>query len=422
VESTELNISQSSELTWVDRTAKAWVIRACEKIQDGHLSISDANETLTFGEPRATASLKAHIDVKDPRAYKAFIIKGTVGAGEAFMEGAWTSPDLLAVVRIMVRNIHWLSRFNARRPWVYRMLMALILKLSANSRSGSKKNIAAHYDLGNDFFSLFLDPTLMYSSAIYPNQKATLEHASQFKLETICRKLALCKHDHLLEIGTGWGGMAIYAAQHYGCRVTTTTISEQQYAYAVEAVKRAGLTERVTVLKKDYRDLDGTYDKLVSIEMIEAVGYEYYKSYFNTCSRLLAPKGLMLIQAITIPDNRFHAARKSVDFIKRYIFPGGCLPSNEVMARCVARYTDMQVVDLHDITEHYAQTLSEWHHRFKVRLADVHRLGFDTTFCRMWEYYLRYCEGGFIERVIGTSQWLLAKPGYRTARLPCRFY
>jgi cyclopropane-fatty-acyl-phospholipid synthase len=267
-----------------------------------------------------------------------------------------------------------------------------------------------HYDLGNDFFKLFLDPTMMYSSAVFPNQETSLDEASLYKLDLICQKLQLSDKDHLMEIGTGWGGMAIYAAKHYGCRVTTTTISEEQYNYACAAVKREGLEDKITLLLKDYRDLDGDYDKLVSIEMIEAVGHEYYDSYFQKCSELLKPDGLMLIQAITILDQRYKHAKNNVDFIQRYIFPGGCLPSNEVISKSVANKTDLHIVDLHDIGMDYARTLAEWRKRFNGSADQVDSMGFDDVFYRMWEFYLCYCEGGFTERAISAAQFLFAKP------------
>jgi cyclopropane-fatty-acyl-phospholipid synthase len=295
--------------------------------------------------------------------------------------------------------------------------MKVALKLAhfanRNTLSGSKKNISAHYDLGNEFFQLFLDPSMMYSSAVFPTPEADLATAAEHKLELICQQLELKDSDHLIEIGTGWGGMAIYAARHYGCRVTTTTISQEQYEHAREAVVKAGLEDRITLLCDDYRDLTGKFDKLVSIEMIEAVGHEFYESYFSTCSRLLKDNGKMVIQAITIPDQRYDHARQSVDFIKRYIFPGGCLPSIGVITDNLARHTDLHIVGMKDITLDYALTLEAWHHVFLEQLDKVMDMGFDERFIRMWRFYLSYCEGGFRERIIGTFQIAMAKPGYR---------
>ncbi|HSW51639.1 MAG TPA: cyclopropane-fatty-acyl-phospholipid synthase family protein, partial [Sulfuricaulis sp.] len=285
--------------------------------------------------------------------------------------------------------------------------------MNRNSRTGSRRNIAAHYDLGNEFFRLMLDETLMYSSAVFERPDMTLAEAQRARLDRICRKLALGPRDHVLEIGTGWGGFALHAATHYGCRVTTTTISREQYALAQERIAQAGLSDRVTVLLEDYRDLRGEYDKLVSIEMIEAVGHEYYETFFARCSALLKPDGLMLLQAITIADQRYEAARKSVDFIQRYIFPGSCIPSVSVMAQAVARATDMKLLHLEDIGPHYATTLRHWRERLYANADAVRQLDLSEEFLRMWEFYLCYCEGGFAERALGDVQLLLAKPQNR---------
>ena len=288
-----------------------------------------------------------------------------------------------------------------------------------NTLQGSRKNIAAHYDLGNEMFALFLDDTMMYSCAIFEHPQMSLQQASIEKLERVCRKLELQPGDHLLEIGTGWGGLALHAARHYGCRVTTTTISHEQYRMALQRVEQAGLGDRITVLCEDYRNLSGEYDKLVSIEMIEAVGHAYFDTYFEQCSRLLKSDGLMLLQSITIADQRYAAAKRSVDFIQRYIFPGGCLPSVAVLSDSVARNTDMRMLHLEDIGPHYATTLKRWRQRFMARLDSVRALGYPEEFIRMWEYYLCYCEGGFRERAIGTVQVLLGKPlNRREALLP----
>jgi len=282
--------------------------------------------------------------------------------------------------------------------------------LHRNSLSGSRKNIGAHYDLGNDMFEQFLDPTMMYSSGIFEHQAMTMEQASIAKLDRICQKLQLDENDHLLEIGTGWGGFAIYAAKNYGCKVTTTTISQQQFDYAEQRIKDEGLEDRITLLCEDYRNLSGQYDKLVSIEMIEAVGHAYYKNYFQHCSNLLKPEGMMLLQSITIADQRYQAASKEVDFIQRYIFPGGSLPSVNVIAKNVSDHTDMRFYHLEDIGAHYATTLANWRERFFSNIETIHKLGYSETFVRMWDFYLCYCEGGFRENSIGTIQLLLTKP------------
>ena len=407
------SISRDVQTTFWDRLAKKGVIKALNQIRVGRLVLEDNGEITEFGQSADEASVMAHIFVHQSASYRDILFGGTIGAAEAYMLGRWSSSNLLDVVRLMVLNLSMLNEMDRDRPFLSRLSTKILHKFNANTPSGSRKNISAHYDLGNEFFKLFLDPTMMYSAAIYPNDDSTLEQASLHKLDTICRKLRLNENDHLLEIGTGWGGLAIHAAKHYGCRVTTTTISQEQYNYAREAVEREGLQDKVTLLLKDYRDLTGSYNKLVSIEMIEAVGHEYYASYFSQCSKLLTDDGLMLIQAITIADQRYHRAKDSVDFIQRYIFPGGCLPSNEIIASCIRKFTDMHIVALHDIGIDYAKTLAEWRKRFHANIDQVKAQGFDDVFCRMWEYYLCYCEGGFSERAISTAQMVFAKPQAR---------
>ena len=406
-------VTKSRRSEWFNAVAKRVVFSMLKKLDVGHLTLDDEGQMYEFGEPKESASYHAHIQVHNKNAYRDIFLNSSIGSGEAYMKGWWSSSDLVGVIRLMVANLNVINRMDAKRPIWSRMGAKIAHKLNANSQRGSKKNISAHYDLGNDFFSLFLDPSMMYSAAIYPSSSASLEDASVNKLDRICQKLQLCADDHLLEIGTGWGGMAIHAAQHYGCHVTTTTISQEQYEFAKRRVEEAGLSDKVTLLLEDYRDLTGEYDKLVSIEMIEAVGHEYYDSYFSKCSELLRPHGVMVIQAITIADQRYDYARGSVDFIQRYIFPGGCLPSNQVIAHKIAQKTDMQIIGLEDITEHYAKTLADWRARFHNARREVLDMGFDDVFCRMWDFYLAYCEGGFKERAISTGQFVFAKPEHR---------
>lgn len=408
---TKLMVNNQSSL--IDKLAKKFVLSALERISVGHLILEDQGTVFNFGESRDVATLIAHVNVHHDAFYRDTFFNRTIGAGEGFMRNNWSSPDVVKFVQLMAKNLSVVSQIDKKKPIHKKLVNKTLHLLNANTLNGSKKNISAHYDLGNDFFELFLDPTMMYSSAIFPSKEATLEQASINKLKTICEKLQLSADDHLLEIGTGWGSLAIYAAQQYGCSVTTTTISREQYEYAKQGVVEAGLEDKITLLLKDYRDLQGQYDKLVSIEMIEAVGHEYYESYFTQCDKLLKHDGLMLIQAIIIPDQRYLSAKHSVDFIQRYIFPGGCLPSIEVMAACTSQKTDMQIIKLDDITEHYANTLLHWRESFLKNIDDVQSQNFDDVFCRMWEFYLAYCEGGFRERVIGAVQLLLAKPGYR---------
>lgn len=403
-----------SSLSRKQHIARDMLFKLLGNLNQGCLRIHEQGELYLFGQPVDMSDLIADIYVQDARLYADIIFGGSIGAGEAYMDGYWTTPNLTNVMRLFARNLDALDAMDAKQSVIGQYLLKVFHWFNRNTKEGSRKNISAHYDLGNDFFSLFLDQTMMYSAAIYPTPDATLAEASIYKLQRVCEKLQLNANDHLLEIGTGWGGMAIYAAQHYGCRVTTTTISREQRDCALARVAEAGLADRVTVLFDDYRDLTGQFTKLVSIEMIEAVGHEHYDQYFSTCSRLLASNGLMLLQAITIADQRYEMARRSVDFIQRYIFPGGSLPSVTVISDWVTRKTDMNVVHVEDIGEHYAQTLKHWRDGFDAQLDAVRAQGFDERFIRMWEFYLCYCEGGFIERSIGTAQVLLAKPQYRS--------
>jgi len=365
-----------------------------------------------FGQSQADATLNATITINDQSCYWDIINKGTLGAGESYMQGHWSADNLTLVVQLMVSNMDAINSLDKGQNIFQKMANLVVRFVSANSQLGSKRNISAHYDLGNDFFSLFLDPTMMYSAAIYEHAEQSLHDASINKLDTVCQKLQLTENDHLLEIGTGWGGLAIHAAQNYGCHVTTTTLSQEQFDLAEQKVKALGLEDKITLLMQDYRDLTGKYDKLVSIEMIEAVGHEFLPSYFKQCNDLLTDNGLMLIQAITISDQRYHWYRKSVDFIQKYIFPGGCLPSTEIISQHLSKHTDMQMVHLEYITKHYATTLKDWREAFFDQMDAVKAQGYPEEFVRMWEYYLCYCEGGFLARTIQTGQYVFAKPNY----------
>jgi len=395
-----------------DNFARRMLVRVLERLDHGSLTIHEGGITRHFGDSNASG-IHAVVNVHDARVYQQVLTGGVLGSGEAYMLGYWSSPSLVDVIRLFSVNMDAMDAMDAGASRLRKALLRVLHLFNGNSLSGSRRNIGAHYDLGNDFFSLFLDPSMMYSAAVYPSPQACLEEASRYKLDLLCRELELRPQDHLLEIGTGWGGLAVHAARDYGCRVTTTTISREQYEHALQRVAALGLEDRVTVLCEDYRKLDGSYDKLVSVEMVEAVGHEYYAEYFRRCSTLLKPGGKFVIQAITMADQRYLRARDSVDFIKRYIFPGGSLPSLEVLSRHVARDTDMQIVNLRDITDDYARTLADWRGRFLAALDKVREMGFDEVFERMWEFYLCYCEGGFRERIIATVQLTLAKPGYR---------
>ena len=395
------------------------VLRQLSQLKSGHLVITENGERLIFGD--SGAGLVGEVQIHDTSVWGMIASNGSIGAGEAFIHGYWSSPDLTKVIRVLVSNMDVLDAMEGGLARLGRPLIRGLHWINRNTRKGSQKNIAAHYDLGNDMFEQFLDPTMMYSAAQFLTADDTLEQAQLNKLQRICQKLDLKPADHLLEIGTGWGSMALYAAQHYGCRVTTTTLSKEQFAYTAQRVEALGLQDQVTVLLSDYRDLTGEYDKLVSIEMIEAVGHRFLPTYFKQCAQLLKPDGLMLLQAITIREQRFEQAKRSVDFIQRYIFPGGALPCVQNMLQIVSRDTDMNLLHMEDFGLHYARTLRLWHENFRRAHGRLAELGYDEYFLRLWEFYLCYCEGGFMERTIGTAQLLLAKPAAINPPLLGRF-
>ncbi|HEY2346225.1 MAG TPA: cyclopropane-fatty-acyl-phospholipid synthase family protein [Xanthomonadaceae bacterium] len=406
-----------------ERGLRAKLFADMGRLRGGTLVIHDALGSNVLGTADGDEPLHMHVTVQSPEFYRQVAMNGSVGAGEAYMDGHWQCSDLVALVRLLVRNRDLLDGMEGGLARLGGVAMRVWNRFRRNTRDGSRRNIAAHYDLGNALFKLFLDDELMYSSAIFadPDESLgtgslgaeSLDRASRHKLDRICRKLDLKPSDRVIEIGTGWGGFAMHAAKHYGCHVTTTTISAEQHALTLERVAAAGLTGRVTVLKQDYRDLAGRYDKLVSIEMIEAIGHQYLDTYFAQCAALLKPDGLALVQAITIEDSRYEQALRSVDFIKRHVFPGSFIPCVSAMLGASARSSDLRLFGLEDIGPSYALTLRHWRQRFLSRLDEVRALGYDERFVRMWEYYLCYCEGGFIERSIGTVQMLFAKPGNR---------
>lgn len=405
-------LKSKSRARWVATLAKSQVLKRLASLKVGQLTVIDGIENYVFGQASTQAPV-ATITILDSRFYGEIAFGGSIGAGEAYMLGYWQADSLTNVIRLMVLNQAVTDTLEGGYQWLSKPLLKLFHWLNSNSEAGSQKNIAAHYDLGNDLFKLFLDQSMMYSSAIFDTGATTLQAASARKLQVICDKLQLTAHDHVLEIGTGWGGFAIYAARHYGCRVTTTTISEQQYVLAKARIAAEGLQAQITLLKQDYRQLQGQYDKLVSIEMIEAVGHQYYDIYFSKVSQLLKPDGVALIQAITIADQRYDSAIRSVDFIQRYIFPGSNIPSNTAMLASMTRSSDLRLVDLQDIGLHYATTLRHWRENFFANIEAVRKLGYSEVFIRMWDFYLSYCEGGFAECALGDVHLLMAKPGYR---------
>jgi cyclopropane-fatty-acyl-phospholipid synthase len=397
------------------KLAKLLLLGQLRKIRDGRLRLIDSGKVETFGALTEAAPIDVTIRVHNPRFYSDVAFAGTLGSGEAYMNGYWQCDNLTGLVRLMVINRHLMNDVDSGWSRLSAPLFQLAHWVNRNHKSGSRRNIAAHYDLGNQFFELFLDETMAYSCGIFANAETTLLEASTAKFDAALSKLDLQPDQHLLEIGTGWGGLALHAARHYGCRVTTTTISREQYEFAKDRVARAGLGDRITLLLEDYRDLKGRYDALVSVEMIEAVGHQYLDTYFHRCSELLRPSGSMLLQAITIRDQFYDQARRSVDFIKRFIFPGSFIPSVQALVGSLTRASDLKLFHLEDIGPHYARTLRLWRERFQARHSDVRALGYPESFVRMWEFYLCYCEGGFEERQLGDVQMLLIKPHSRRA-------
>jgi cyclopropane-fatty-acyl-phospholipid synthase len=395
-------------MTVAQRVARRIVLGLLKRLRQGQLTVLEGERALVLGH----GSPQATVQVNSPRLWP-HLLHGSRGMAEAYMQGLWESSDLTAVVRVAARNARSLDEWRRRIAPARVPLQAARGIRARNTPARSRHDIAAHYDLGNELFALMLDETMMYSSAYFPRRGMTLAQASKAKLELVCRKLDLRAGDHVLEIGAGWGGFAVHAASTRDCRVTTTTISREQCEHARKWVQAAGVADRVTVLCEDYRDLRGRYEKLVSIEMIEAIGYRDFGTFFARCSNLLADDGRMLLQAIVIDDRAYAVEKASRSFIRTHIFPGGCLPSRAVIARCVAQRTNMRTVGLEDLTPHYAETLARWRANFEAATARLEDLGYDERFRRLWRMYLAYCEAGFTERRIGVTQMTLAKPGWR---------
>ena len=395
---------------WFDKRCRTIVHSVFNKLSYGQLEVVEGSEHIIFNEQDIEVkSLKGKITIHDMSVYRDFVKGGSIGAAEAFIAGKWSSPQLTNVIRIFAKAQQQTDKLDANKSVLNKVKNAMMHWQNRNTQSGSKRNILAHYDLGNELYTRFLDPQMQYSSAIYPSETTTLEYAQLYKLKTICERLELTKDDHLLEIGTGWGGLAIYAAQHFGCKVTTTTISDAQYSYAEERVKALGLESQVTLLKQDYRELTGSYDKVVSIEMIEAVGYEFLPSFFKQCNDRLKEGGKLLIQSITIADQRFEHYRRNVDFIQRYIFPGGFLPSINELSKQMTGNTVLVIEGLHDIGLDYAKTLAHWRDNFLASWSELPQFGYDEEFKRLWLYYLAYCEGAFLERSTSTVHLVARK-------------
>jgi cyclopropane-fatty-acyl-phospholipid synthase len=393
---------------WTTELSKQVLLKMLGKFEGGHLEIVCPDETYKFGD--ANAELRGTIEVHNERVFKRVLSGNDVGFGEAYMDGDWSSPNMVNALRLMFRNIATVESSNRLLSFLKEAFDFFSHKLRSNTVLGSRKNIEHHYDLGNHFYSLFLDPTMAYSCGVYERMNDSLEESQITKFDLICRKLKLTPQDHLLEIGSGWGGFALYAAGQYGCKVTTTTISREQYAFAAERFERNALgKEQIDLLFEDYRNLQGRFDKIVSIEMFEAVGYKFYDDYFGACNRLLKDDGTMLLQTITIPDQKFGSYRKRADWIQKYIFPGGELASVGGILESLKRVTQLTLFHMQDIGTHYARTLQVWRERFHKALDAVRALGFDERFIRMWDYYLASCEAAFLERQIGDCHLLLSK-------------
>ncbi|MAR14054.1 MAG: SAM-dependent methyltransferase [Blastopirellula sp.] len=407
--------SSDQAISWSSRLCRSLLFAKLRKLREGCLTVVEHDRETSFGD--LSSPLRASIYVQQEDFFRRVLFGGGLGAAEAMLQGKWASDDLTVLVRIFARNMHLSDGLDRGIGWLRRAVARCEHAFRRNTPSGSKRNILSHYDLGNEFYRLFLDETMSYSSGIFPHRNATMYEASVAKLDRVCTTLNLRPDDHLLEIGSGWGGLAVHAAKHYGCRVTTTTISDEQYQYGRELIQAEGLEDRVTLLRKDYRTLTGTFDKLVSIEMIEAVGHEYFAEYFRVCGERLKPDGMMLLQGIVIADERYRQHLRSVDFIRRYIFPGGCLPSVSVMTQAAGDGAGMRALQMEDITPHYAETLRHWRSSFHEKIHEVRALGFDERFIRMWDYYLCYCEAGFEERQTNVVQLLLGK---RDCRYDCQ--
>jgi cyclopropane-fatty-acyl-phospholipid synthase len=394
----------------MDRIARGALLKHLSRLHNGQITLQDTSGCASFG---SEGDLKATLHVCRPRFFRNAVLGGTLSVAESYLQGDWECDDLVSLFRIFARNrdcATGLDRSFARLAGVGHHLFHW---WHSNTREGSRRNIGAHYDLGNDFFRLWLDDTMAYSCGIFRTKEASLTEASLEKFDTICRTLNLRPSDEVIEVGTGWGGFAVHAATNYGCHVTTTTISREQYEGAEQRIEHAGLASQITLLQKDYRDLRGQFDKMVSIEMIEAVGHRFLDDYFRQCSRLLRPHGTMLLQAIVMPERGYEQYLGSVDFIQRYVFPGGCLPSLGSILASVARVTDMRFLRAEDLSPHYAETLRRWRTAFHAQLHEVRALGYSEQFIKLWNYYLSYCEAAFEERCIGVLQILLEKPEYR---------
>ena len=394
---------------------KKIILKKFGQLQFGFLRILDGDEEFHFGDDKS--ELKADVQIFSPEFYVFMGSGGLLGVTESYTAGYWQSNNLVSLIQIVIQNKDVMSQLDSGWARLFKPVNQYIHSFRQNSLDGSKKNILAHYDLSNEFYQLWLDETMTYSCGVFDNKSSTLEEASVEKLDRICRKLQLTDRDSVLEIGTGWGSFAIHAVKNYGCKITTSTISDAQYELAKERINQEGLTDRIILLKDDYRKLTGQYDKIVSIEMIEAVGHEYVPVFFKIVSSLLKEDGLFVMQGITYNDQNFDVYKNSVDFIKKYIFPGSCLISVSQVTETMKKYTDLSIVHLEDITVHYARTLKIWRENFQSSIPSIKALGFSSAFIKMWDFYFVYCEAGFRERHIGDYQFVFSKPGAREIKI-----
>ena len=387
---------------------RALLLKVLSKASEGHFVLKE-NGTIIAEVGSPSADLQAEADVLDQRAYERALLGGNTAAGEAYVDGWWTSPDITQVTRFFSRNLSMMDYWDSRFGWLLKPFKTMRYLRRLNSKRQAKKNILAHYDLGDELYQTFLDSKMQYSSAIFDEEGNSLEEAQVNKLTRICDQLKLREDDHLLEVGSGWGGLAIFAAENYGCQVTTTTISDNQYRYAKNKIDAAGLSNKINLLSDDYRLLQGKFEKVVSVEMIEAVGKKYLSGYFQKLNGLLKPGGLLMLQAITIADQRLKSYSSNEDFIQKHIFPGGFLPSVYLISKILADSTELVMRDFRDIGLDYSKTLSHWHKNLLEKKDALSQMGYDDQFYNLWTYYLGYCEGGFLERRISASQMLMSK-------------
>jgi cyclopropane-fatty-acyl-phospholipid synthase len=378
----------------LEALSKNIILKVLKKIKQGRIQINDGDEYYVFGDINGVNEY-ATINIIHPRAYKKILLEGSVGAGKSYIDGDWDTDDLQKLIGLFIKNVTLLNSIESPFARFLGWMRAIRYKFNMNTVLRAKDNILAHYDLGNDFFQLILDPSMMYSCALYEPSGIDLDEAAKKKIQRICNRLQLKPGDHVLEIGTGWGGFAVYAAQKYGCKITTTTISDKQYAFVKDKIKQLGLENQIELLNLDYRKLSGQYDKVVSIEMIEAVGHKYFDAFFNQCNQLVKPEGLFFLQAIVINDRAYEAAKNEVDFIKKYIFPGGCLPSVHSISNSIATQTKMQLISFEDIGQHYVATLNDWYNKLLANKQAILAQGFTDQFIRMWQFYFFYSAAGF---------------------------